>query len=110
MPTRPKGRHCETCTCGLTRVEWSDRSGWVDLSDPESIADIVEFCVFDHYYDRTEDGIPYGMETVRPLLAPVVEEYLSQVEPDWKNKTVSSYDRPQWKAEFRAALMAAVRP
>lgn len=83
------GKHCPTCTCGLTHVEWSDREGWVNLSDPESVVSAVMSCALDHSYDRTGDGIPHGFpDKLREKLAPIVAKHLSAVEPDWKNKTV----------------------
>lgn len=82
-------RHCETCTCGLTHVEWSDRQGWVDLNKPESVAGVVINCALDHSYDRTGDGVPYGIpDDLRERLAPIVAKHLSAVEPNWKDKTV----------------------
>lgn len=82
-------KHCITCTCGLTHVEWSDREGWVDTSNPRAVMSIVINCALDHYYDRTHSGIPYGIpEVIEKLLAPIVEKHLSAIEPTWQVKTV----------------------
>lgn len=103
--------HCETCRCGLTRIEWSDREGWVNLSKPESIADVVMNCALDHSYDRTGDGIPYGFpDVLRVALAPVVAKHLSVTEPDWQNKTVYmdlNDDNDSRRGRFRQELIVA---
>jgi len=85
--------HCETCTCGLTEIEWSDRRGFVDLRDASDIAERVLNCALDHSYDRTRDGIPDGYpRDLRLLLAPIVAKHLSFVDPDWQDKTVHIFD------------------
>lgn len=103
-----KTAHCDTCTCGLTKVEWSDREGWVDLADPENVAEVILNCALDHYYDRTHDGIPYGIpDKTREALALVVAIHLSEVEPNWQNVTVYSYDKEEWRERFKKALIAS---
>ena len=82
-------KHCTSCTCGLTAVEWSDRSGYVNLADPNDIADVVVNCALDHSYDRPGTGIPYGYPaTLETLLIPVVAKHLSAINPAWKDETV----------------------
>lgn len=102
--------HCSTCTCDLTEVSWSDREGWVDLNDARDIADTVMGCALDHSYDRDESGIPCGFpDKMRDRLAPVVADYLSRAEPDWKNKTVYMYDKPELRESFKQALIAVAQ-
>lgn len=102
-------RHCNTCTCGMTHVEWSDRQGWVDLSSAESLAGIVMNCSLDHSYDRTSDGIPWGVpDELRAKLAPVVAKHLSAVEPDWHNKTVYMDYEDGSRERFRQDLITAL--
>lgn len=103
-------RHCPTCTCGLTHVEWSDRKSWVDLNDPSDIAQVVMNCSLDHSYDRTSTGIPYGFpDYLEAKLAPIVAKYLSMVEPNWRDTSVFMYDKEELKEEFRLALTEAAK-
>jgi hypothetical protein len=102
--------HCETCTCGLTHVEWSDRGSWVDLTNPQDIANVICACALDHSYDR-DDGIPCGFPSeVADALAPVIAKHLSAIEPDWENKTVSMEDvqRRAFMQELTEAARIAV--
>ena len=99
---------CPSCTCGLTEISWSDREGYIDLSDPQDIADTFLNIALDHSYDRN-DGIPYGdlPDSLIELIRPVLDAHLGAIEPDWRNKTVYMYDKPESKAEFRSALLKA---
>ena len=86
MPRQP---HCDTCTCGLVAVEWSDRSGYYDPDDADSIVETVMSCCLDHSYDRTDNGIPYGMDDkYSELLAPVIATWFRQHHPEWFDHTV----------------------
>jgi hypothetical protein len=59
------------------------------LNNSESVAEAIINCSLDHSYDRTGDGIPYGIpDSIRSALAPVVAKHLSAVEPKWEDKTV----------------------
>lgn len=101
-------RHCATCHCGLTEVEWSDRGGWVDLKNPEDVARIVIACSLDHSYDRTANGVPHGIpREMEVKLAPVVKAHLSAINPNWEDETVFGVSDEQREA-FRLALIAAV--
>lgn len=100
-------RHCETCTCGMTHVTWSDRESWIDASNPDEVADVVIHCALDHSYDRTPDGVPWGLsEKVRERLAPIVKEHLTRVRPNWREQTVNMTDTQ--RAAFRVALIKAL--
>jgi len=86
-------KHCSTCTCGLIHVEWSDRSGYVDLDSKDSIVNTILSCVFDHSYDRTNSGIPYGFpDKYEEKLAPVIKSIAIEHFPEWFNKTVYPTD------------------
>lgn len=110
-----KMSHCETCTCGLTYIYWSDRESHVDLTSPGKVAEAVMSCALDHSYDRTGTGIPYGFpDGLADALTPIVAKHLSAVEPDWEHKSVYMDDHnwsekgtPQRDA-FKKELIEAV--
>lgn len=94
-------KHCDSCTCGLTEVRWSDREGYVDLNDPEWIADIVVNCALDRSYDRTATGVPNGFpDDLEQRLAPIVAKHLGAINPNWKNESVNMYDKPYQRDAF----------
>lgn len=80
---------CPSCTCGMTEVQWSDRSGLVDLTDSVDIAQVTMHCVLDHVYDHPGDGVPYGLPMpLAEQLAAAIDAFLTPIRPDWREKTV----------------------
>jgi len=102
--TTAQAKHCETCKCGLTLVEWSDRETWVDETDTEAIADLVECWTEDHAYDRHE-RLPWILKS-RDVLQPLVERYLDARWPDWREKTIDMDD--EQREALRALVIAAL--
>ena len=102
--------HCDSCTCGQFQLEWSDRSGWYH---PQEFYKAVLACALDHSYDRTPDGVPYGIpDEYRKVFAPIVEKYFNAIDPDWKKKSIElsgmwMWDKPDLRAQFEAELRAA---
>lgn len=77
---------------------WSDRVCTVESLD--DVADAVVACVFDHYYDRPDSCLPYGLSsTEQKILGPIVTEFMTNIYPDWSSSTVpfsiadENYDR-----------------
>lgn len=84
-------------------LEWSDRSGEYH---PRNFWEAVLACSLDHSYDRTSDGVPYGMpDEYRAVFAPIVAKHLSAVNPDWADNTVYMTDEQHdaFAAELKAA-------
>jgi hypothetical protein len=94
------------------KLEWSDRHHWVHPDDLEAIADCVMYCALDHTYDRTSDGVPWGVpDAWRPVLAAVVDRHASAACPGWSDarrpKRVEVLD--DQRAAFVADLLSALR-
>jgi len=101
-------QHCKTCTCGLTLVQWSDRDDYIDLGDPGQVADVVIACSLDNSYDRTRDGIPYGLPIkLTKDLSPIIDKHLSAIIPDWADVTV--YMTEEERLAFRNELVTEIR-
>ena len=101
---------CPCCTCGRTKLDWSDREHWVRLDAPEEVAEAVMACALDGIGDRPRDGVPWGLpEDLAAALVPVVAEHLSAVDPDWRQHSVcfGPGDDPR-RAAFKAALVDAI--
>jgi hypothetical protein len=92
----------------MVELNWSDRSLAVYYDDPESLADAVVRCSLDHYYDRTDDGVPYGVDKrERDVLAPIVARHLSAARADWEHHTVDLSD--EGRAAFFKELIEALK-
>jgi hypothetical protein len=90
MKKPAKHPECPDCHCGLILVEWSDRQGYIDPTDPEDMVEGVLDCALDHSYDRTSSGIPYNYpEDVVKKLTPVLSAWFLEHHPEWGEFTVS---------------------
>jgi hypothetical protein len=73
-----------------TWLTWSDRGVF---ASPEEFAKITTYCALDHYYDRPDSGVPEGIPALyHRTFSRIVQNHLSRVEPDWRNKTVEMTD------------------
>lgn len=84
-------------------LEWSDRNGYWS---PNEFYEAVLNCSLDHSYDRTGNGVPYGIpENFEKVFAPIVEQHLSIIEPNWHKK--SAYPTNEQRAAFEKELKEA---
>jgi len=79
--------NCPDCRCNRLQLEWSDRVISPDADSPQEIASAIIACALDHSYDRTDDGIPYGLpeEWYAPI-SYVVGQHLSLADAVWRER------------------------
>lgn len=99
---------CPCCTCGQIELSWSDRAAHVYPNGADGIVNAIVSCALDHSYDRTKNGVPYGLpREIEDEAAIIVEKHLSAVNPNWKAHTVDmSHEQ---KKVFREELLSKVR-
>lgn len=108
MSERVSEHDCPCCTCGKIELSWSDRITHAFPDDYHSLACAVMCCALDRSYDRAGDGVPYGFTGAqRAACAPIVDKYLSAVNPKWREHTVDI--SPTAHASMLAELEAALR-
>lgn len=99
---------CPCCTCGQIELSWSDRDAYVYPNDADGIADAIVSCSLDHSYDRTANGVPYGMpRNIEDGVVFIVEKHLSVINPNWKAHTIDM--NHEQKKAFREELLSKVR-
>ncbi len=104
-------KHCKTCVCGLTKVEWSDREAWIDLEDVETVATTVVWCAYGHCYDRPATGVPFGLpRELEEKLIPIVAAHLEGlIGPGWEDKTIDWQVADRAREGFWGTLVEALR-
>ena len=103
--------NCPNCTCGMIELTWSDRAAFVFPEDAEGIADAIVSCAFDHYYDRTDTGVPDGLpDEISVVCAEIVARRLDVFYPGWRDSTIPwSKDGDKEEERLREELVTKLR-